>query len=171
MPLIGMSTFMSLSDSTTTELSKEQTMTTISHRVGIKAPIEKVYQALTTNQGLMSWWTNDIKGAGNVGTIIKFRFNGGGPDFMVTELVANKRVCWRHSGDMPEAWMNTEICFDLEASDQQVFVNFSHTNWQQPTPFMAHCSTKWAVFMLSLKNALETGKGSPFPNDIQIDHS
>ena len=35
---------------------------------------------------------------------------------------------------------------------------------------MAHCSCKWAVFLLSLKDALETGKGRPFPDDIHIDH-
>jgi hypothetical protein len=28
---------------------------------------------------------------------------------------------------------------------------------------------KWATFMLSLRDYLETGKGRPFPNDIQID--
>jgi hypothetical protein len=33
---------------------------------------------------------------------------------------------------------------------------------------MHHCSTKWAVFLLSLKALLETGAGSPFPHDTQI---
>jgi len=29
---------------------------------------------------------------------------------------------------------------------------------------------KWATFMLSLKNLLETGKGHPAPNDLQINY-
>ena len=143
----------------------------ISHRVGIKASVEKIYQALTTNEGLTQWWTNDVSGAGAVGSIIKFRFNGGGPDFKVTELEPNKTVRWQHSGNMPEAWVNTEISFQLSTDGVQTFVLFSHSNWQECSDFMAHCSTKWAVFLLSLKGAMETNQGKPFPNDISIDHS
>jgi hypothetical protein len=67
--------------------------------------------------------------------------------------------------------MGTEILFQLREDGAQTFVNFAHTNWKEPTAFMAHCSTKWAVFMLSLKDSAETGKGKPFPDDIPIDHS
>jgi len=146
-------------------------MAEISHRVGIKASPEKIYEALTTNNGLAQWWTNDISGAGEVGSIIEFRFNGGGPDFAVSELVPNKIVRWKHSGDMPESWMGTEILFQLKSEGEQTFVRFTHSNWKEPTDFMAHCSTKWAVFLISLKDAVETNQGKPFPNDIQIDHS
>ena len=149
----------------------ENTRAEINHRVGIKASPESIYEALTTNEGLTTWWTNDISGAGAVGSTIKFRFNGGGPDFTVTKLIPNKTVCWQHSGNMPESWMGTAIIFQLEAAEGQTIVRFTHANWQEATDFMAHCSTKWAVFLLSLKDALETGKGKPFPNDVQIDHS
>ncbi len=143
----------------------------INHRVGIKASPEKIYEALTTNDGLAQWWTNDISGAGDVGSIIEFRFNGGGPDFAVVELVANKAVRWKHSGNMPEPWMGTEILFQLQVENEQTFVRFTHSDWKEPTDFMAHCSTKWAVFLISLKDAVETNQGRPFPNDMQIDHS
>jgi len=146
-------------------------MTDINHRVGIKASPEKIYHALTTNDGLATWWTNDISGAGDVGAIIKFRFNGGGPDFAVTELISNRAVRWKHTGTMPESWMGTEILFQLQVEAQQTFVRFTHSNWQASTDFMAHCSTKWAVFLLSLKDAVEINQGRPFPNDVQIDHS
>lgn len=146
-------------------------MTDIIHQVGIRASPEKIYEALTTDDGLTKWWTNDISGAGKVGSIIKFRFNGGGPDFTVTKLIPNKIVCWQHSGSIPETWIGTEISFELEAAENQTFVKFTHSDWKEATDFMAHCSTKWAVFLLSLKDALEIDKGRPFPNDIQIDHS
>ncbi len=72
---------------------------------------------------------------------------------------------------MPDAWNGTEVCFELDESEKQTFVNFSHSNWQESGEFMAHCSTKWAVFLLSLKDAVESNKGKPFPNDTQIDHN
>jgi uncharacterized protein YndB with AHSA1/START domain len=146
-------------------------MHAITHRIGIKAPPEKIYELLTTNKGLCQWWTNDVTGAGDVGSIIQFRFNGGGPDFLVAELNLNTEVRWQHSGSMPEAWMGTEIVFHLTQEGDQTFVRFTHLNWTESTDFMAHCSTKWAVFLLSLKDAAETGTGRPFPNDIQIDHA
>ena len=65
--------------------------------------------------------------------------------------------------------MGTELSFRLTSGEGQTYVRFAHSNWKEPTDFMAHCSTKWAVFLLSLKEAVETGKGRPFPDDIHID--
>ena len=145
-------------------------MAEIIHRVGIASPVSKIYNALTTDEGLSRWWTTDTSGAGDVGSIIKFRFGGGGPDFEVIELQTDSLVRWRHSGDMPGDWMGTEVSFQLKPEGRQTFVRFAHSNWKEPSDFMAHCSTKWAVFLLSLKDAIETGKGKPFPDDVHIDH-
>ncbi len=35
---------------------------------------------------------------------------------------------------------------------------------------MHHCSTKWGVFLMSLKSLVETGKGAPDPNDVKLDN-
>jgi hypothetical protein len=44
------------------------------------------------------------------------------------------------------------------------------TPWVEGTGgVMHHCSTKWGVFLLSLKAFLETGKGAPWPNEIKLD--
>ena len=58
-------------------------MPEIIHRVGIAGSVSEVYNALTTDKGLSRWWTSDTSGAGDVGSIIKFRFDGEGPDFIV----------------------------------------------------------------------------------------
>ncbi|WP_315983247.1 hypothetical protein [Aliamphritea spongicola] len=63
----------------------------INHQVGIAGSATDIYEALTTNEGLMDWWTSDVTGAGEVGSVIQFRFNGGGPDFQVTELIPDQR--------------------------------------------------------------------------------
>ena len=145
-------------------------MAEINHRVGIAASAGDIYQALTTDEGLSRWWTTDTRGAGGVGSIIQFRFEGGGPDFEVVELQPDVLVRWKHSGEVPPAWMGTGITFRLEAGEQQTYVRFIHADWAEASDFMAHCSTKWGVFLLSLKEAVETGNGRPFPHDIHIDH-
>ena len=58
----------------------------------------------------------------------------------------------------------------LSADEKQCWVHFSHSGWRERTGIFPHCSTKWGVFMLSLKDLLEKGKGQPYPDDIQINH-
>ena len=145
-------------------------MAEITHRIGIACSPKEVFAALTTDDGLSRWWTTDTSGAEGVGSIIKFRFNGMGPDFEVIEQITDSLVRWRHSGETPGPWIGTEVSFQLKSKGSQTYVLFSHSNWKERTEFMGHCSTKWAVFLLSLKEALETGIGKPHPNDVHIDH-
>lgn len=86
-------------------------------------------------------------------------------------MVPNSLVKWKHTGNVPEDWAGTEILFELRKEENEVIVRFRHLNWKEASDFMAHCSTKWAVFMLSLKDSIETVKGKSFPNDIHINHS
>lgn len=144
-------------------------MAEIRHRVGIKGGADAIYRLLTTDEGLSRWWTTDTSGAGEPGSIIHFRFGDDGPRFEVVELITDRLVRWRHHGDLPGAWRGTEIRFELEPDEKQTIVNFSHYNWRQADEFLGHCCTKWGVFMMSLKAAIENGRGRPFPDDVHID--
>jgi len=68
----------------------------------------------------------------------------------------------------PEEWMKTEVTFELKRKQGLTFVLFTHAKWKKPVEFMRHCSTKWAVYLLSLKDLVEKGKGRPSPHDIKI---
>ncbi len=41
-------------------------------------------------------------------------------------------------------------------------------DWREPVEFMAHCSTKWAYFLLGLKAGLEGGEYTAYPDDMKI---
>lgn len=143
-------------------------MAEIYHQIGVNVEIEKVYQAITTLDGLSGWWTTTT-GKTNVGDCLYFHFNDMTVEMTIKELLENKKVVWQCTAIEGE-WKDTIVTFELAESDHQVLINFSHSNWAQQTSLCAHCSTKWAVFMLSLKSYLETGKGQPFPDDVKIDH-
>jgi hypothetical protein len=144
-------------------------MPDILHKVGIKSSSAKdVYQALASIDGLAAWWTSTTHGESKIGGTLQFRFGNGGFDMKVLELQPEKRVLWRVV-DGPEEWIGTRIGFDLEQRGDWIIVLFKHEGWKQPVEFMHHCSTKWAVFLLSLKALRETGKGSPWPNEIKLD--
>ena len=149
-------------------------MADILHRVGIKAPLQAVYQALATPEGVAGWWTEDSRGDREVGGKLDFRFSAGGVEIggfemRILELQPSTRVRWRVL-DGPEEWIGTTITYELKQEDGYSIVLFTHAGWKQPVEFMHHCSTKWAVFLMSLKSLLETGKGAPSPGDTKIDN-
>lgn len=147
-------------------------MVDILHRVGIKSSTEAVYKALTTREGLAGWWTNNTQGEGKVGGVLQFRFSAGGAeiggfDMKVLELDPARRVLWEVVDGPPE-WVGNKISFELKQSGDHAIVLFKHQGWKEPVEFMHHCSTKWAIYLMSLKSLVESGKGSPNPNDPHI---
>ena len=143
-------------------------MVDILHRIGVRggAP-EGVYDALTTVAGLAGWWTDDTSGEPEVGGVLRFRFPQGGFDMEVVESVPAKRVRWRVV-DGPEEWIGTTVDWELRTDGEWTIVLFTHAGWAEPVEFMHHCSTKWATFLLSLKQLVETGTGAPSPRDVQV---
>jgi len=145
-------------------------MPDILHKVGIKSSsLDDVYKALADVEGLSRWWTSDTRGESKSGGVLQFRFGNGGFDMEVVELKPGKRVVWRVA-DGPEEWVGTKIWFDLKQNGDWTIILFKHQGWKESVEFMHHCSTKWAVFLLSLKSLLETGKGAPWPNEIKLDN-
>jgi len=143
-------------------------MPDILHKVGIRSSsAEAVYKALTTLEGLSGWWTG-TRGDGRAGGVLQFRFGERGFDIEVLALEPARRVAWRVI-DGPEEWIGTRIGFDIREGDGWAVVLFRHEGWKEPVEFMHHCSTKWAVFLISLKSLLETGKGTPWPHETKLD--
>jgi uncharacterized protein YndB with AHSA1/START domain len=147
---------------------EEAIMADILHRVGVKSSSSSdVYQALSTRDGLAAWWTTNTQGECQVGGILQFRFDAGGFDMKVLELVPSKRVVWCVVAG-PEEWIGTTIQWDLKREGEYTIILFKQEGWKEPVEFMHHCSTKWGSFLMSLKSLIETGKGAPFPNDVTI---
>jgi len=143
-------------------------MADILHRIGVEhATVSQVYAALTTLDGLSGWWAEKTTGDTELGGIIEFRFVPGGFDMRVAALEPDRRVVWEVA-EGPEEWVGTTIHWDLRQEGDYAIVLFKHQGWREQVEFMNHCSTKWATFLLSLKQLLETGVGAPDPRDMQI---
>ena len=91
-------------------------MVDIIHRVGIKAPVSKVYAALATVEGVTGWWTKDTSGSSKIGGTIGVRFHStdereiGSMNMEVVALEPNKNVHWSVTAG-PEEWIGTEVIF------------------------------------------------------------
>ncbi len=138
-------------------------MPDILHRVGIVASPQKVYAALATIDGLRHWCIVDTAGDAGKGGVIDFGFCAMG----VVASEPERIVRWKCTRG-PDEWVGTEVIFELKWLNAQTFVVFTHAGWKEPVEFMHHCSTKWATFLLSLKDWLERSEGRPYPYDVKI---
>ena len=145
-------------------------MPDIRHRVAISAPLDDVYEAIATTKGLSEWWTRDgVRGESSEGSRLQFFFGQPKPAAVmeVTRLDPDGHVRWE-CVEGADQWVGTNLVFDLAGNDDETVVLFSHADWREPGEFMAHCSARWAYFLLSLKSYLEIGKGTPFPEDLKF---
>jgi uncharacterized protein YndB with AHSA1/START domain len=148
-------------------------LTDIIHRIGIKAPASKVLAAVSSVAGIAGWWTRETSGDAEPGGSVEVVFHGKGGDEMGRmrfELAqeASHQVVWRFVSGPPE-WLGTSITFTLTQKGDQTLVLFGHRNWREASDFTAHCSMKWATFLLSLRQLVESGLGMPAPDDMKID--
>ena len=146
-------------------------MPDILHKVGIKSSSpDEVYTSLTEIGALSGWWTTNTAGEGNmVGGLLQFRFGTDGFDMKVITLKPSSQVLWEVVNG-PEEWIGTTISWEIMQDGAYTIILFKHQGWKEPVEFMHHCSTKWAIFLMSLKSLLEKGKGAPYPNDVKIDN-
>ena len=142
-------------------------MNEIRHQITIRGPQHDVYRALSTIEGLSNWWTRTTSGDCTQGGQIDFWFGDHVSAMRVDRLEADRIVVWQCTRSAPD-WVGTQLRFELTEMEGRTVVAFSHRGWRDVNDFFAHCTTKWAVFLLSLKQYVESGTGAPFPNDTAI---
>ena len=163
-------------------------MPNIRHNLLIGASAEKIYTAITSEDGLSVWWTPNTKATAEVNSVARFPFgNDYYKEMKITELKSPELVKWNCiKGDAE--WVGTNISFTLKSSNRKNLLNenpeilgqmaqqsnegaalliFQHDDWKEYTPMFAECSYTWGQFLRSLKLYCETGKGRPWPNQHQ----
>ena len=140
--------------------------------VEFAAPIEAVYQAITSEPGLKGWWTTTCEVGSGVGAESIFGF-GKTHNVMRTErLTTNQEVIWRCLEQHHEAeglrrkdeWARTKLRFRLESvSPGSTRLHFEHEGLAPGLECYDICERGWDHFLkLSLKGYVETGRGEPY---------
>ena len=86
----------------------------------------------------------------------------------VTTLSADQLVEWRVVDGGAEDWIGTDVQFRIFSDEGETFLHFRHSKWNENAKAFPHCSLGWAIFLLSLKEFVETGKGRPHPYDMPV---
>ena len=135
-------------------------MPDILHRVGIQASPQRVFEALSTQEGISSWWTIKVKAQPEVGSVMEMRFKNDSLIMHIQIEELNPPNFLKMAGSGGTARVDRfHNQFPVE------IVLFAHRGWKEQVDFMHHCSTKWGYYMFSLKALLEEGKGTPHPDE------
>ena len=95
-------------------------MATIYHQVAINAPAAKVYAAISTADGIGTWWDKQTPVETDQGLVLEHnpRPKHGVVKLKVLDLVPDKRVEWEcissHPAESPaSAWTGTHFIFEI----------------------------------------------------------
>jgi uncharacterized protein YndB with AHSA1/START domain len=134
----------------------------IKHLFHINAKRSDVFKAISTIEGLANWWTVHTTGSVDVEGIIKFRFGEhGGPDFKVLEIKPNESITWQ-CVESTHGWEGHTLKIQLDENAGKTRVRFSHSGWAEQDDNYAGCCFSWSLYMVSLRQLCQTGKGEPF---------
>jgi len=141
-------------------------MQKIIHYLAIKSPIEKVYDAVATIEGLSNWWSTNIIGSEKQGNIINFQFIPVfNPNMKITSLKRPHEVKWTCiSGH--DLWQDNKFTFEFSEDESSTKLKFvqEYVNPISEEDYGTY-NFNWAFYLQSLKDYCSTGKGKPFEPD------
>jgi uncharacterized protein YndB with AHSA1/START domain len=139
------------------------------HEIHISASLEAVFRAVADAKELAHWWTTDVRGESALGNKLEFWFNGNfAAEMVVTALEPRELVRWRVTDRSIREWVDTELEFRIFRQRDQTFLHLRHSKWREDAQMFPECSMHWAIYLLSLKEFVETGKGRPHPYDMPV---
>jgi uncharacterized protein YndB with AHSA1/START domain len=155
-------------------------MNTIRHELWIDADRSKVFEAITTRDGLDAWWGKALNAEAQVGSLVEFDHGLSEPLRMrVTELLPGDSVAWTCLSEfsdpgMPGSeWLGHELRFDVEPGGEGpdsawlrdrldldgvgsfTVLRFSHAGWEDDSRWFAFCNSGWGVTLDGLKRYCE----------------
>ena len=139
------------------------------HELLVNASPAKLYEEVAKPEGLAHWWTTGARGGSEVGECLEFWFD----DFCasvaeIMTLIPGELVRWHIIGGAAKDWLETDVEFKIIHDSSRTILHFRHSNWKEHAKQFPHCTMGWAIFLLSLKEFAETGKGRPYPYDMPV---
>lgn len=138
-------------------------MKKILHAVEVKASRARVFEAITTQTGLSSWWSTNVTVEAGVGGMIDFQFlEGFNPDMKVTNLEPERSAHWRCVGGH-DNWLDNTFSFELTGRGDNTLLMFTQIYARELSDEVyGTYNYNWGYYLDSLRLYCETGTGKPF---------
>ena len=134
----------------------------IHHDLVIKAPIEKVFESITSPSHLINWWPLKCSGIPRVNEEYNFYFTPEYDWYGKVINVAYPNTFHIKMTKSDDDWNPTSFGFDLEVIENNVQVHFWHKGWPECNAHFRRSSFCWAILLNGLKNYIEKGVIIPF---------
>jgi len=142
-------------------------MAEIYHEFPINASPSRVFDAISTADGLDSWRTKTCEGTPVQGSEYRLGF---GPENDCRAVVSN---CTRDSefeltfNKADADWQNSRISFRLTPDNGKTSISFRHVGWPEMNEHYKISCFCWAMYLRLLKRYVETGETVPY--EIRLD--
>ena len=136
-------------------------MPDIYHTLSIAGSKERIFEAISTAEGLNSWWTLTAGGVPQAGAVYDFGF---GPEYQwqaeVVRCESGAVLEWKMI-KAADDWMGTHVGFQLKTVGDATQVDFYHTGWAEITNHYRVCSFWWCMYLRLLRRYIERGEVVP----------
>jgi uncharacterized protein YndB with AHSA1/START domain len=122
-------------------------MADILHDLLITAPIDRVFDAVSTPEGFDAWWTDRSSGTPGKGEEYVLWF---GPEYDWRARVTRIAPPNDFELEMTRAdddWTGTHVGFRLQPRDGATWLQFSHAGWKSPNEHYRVSSNCWAMYL------------------------
>jgi len=137
-------------------------MSDILHDLSVKAPVNRVFEAVSTPAGLDCWWTKPSAGRPSVGAEYEFWF---GPQYdwraEVTSCMPGSEFELRMTRADAD-WNDTRVGFQIEDRLGKTWIRFYHTGWPSANEHYRISCNCWALYLRILRRYLEQGEMVPY---------
>lgn len=141
------------------------------HFIGAKTTKEDMFRAISTPAGLQKWWATSANGKVEEGETLNLIFNELTTLKFKYDLISPNEKLIITCFDSFKSWDNTQLVFEIEEKEDQIFLTQTHQNIpDNDIESLSYFSSKWTIYLLSLKQYLETGKGMPYPKELKLYH-
>jgi uncharacterized protein YndB with AHSA1/START domain len=130
----------------------------------IHAPASRVFRAITTPDGLDTWWTKDASRAGDeyaldFGPTHRWRA-------VVSRSVPDKEFELTMTAS-DEDWVGTRVGFVLDEQNGDTNARFHHLGWRDSNEHYRISCYCWAMYLRLLKRYVERGEVVAYENRLE----
>ncbi|UCH64436.1 MAG: SRPBCC domain-containing protein [Ignavibacterium sp.] len=143
----------------------------MNYESSIKVKTEKKSAFKAVASELNMWWGRVDSPVFKVGDEFTISFGKTKWRFKITEFSKYDRITWKcieaehfvdGFTDIKEEWLNTEVVWAFNKDSDDVEISMEHNGLTPELNCYDICESGWDYFVAtSLKNYLETGKGTP----------
>lgn len=143
-------------------------MADIFHDFPIRASLDRVFRAISTPDGLDSWWTKRSAGKPHEGAEYELWF-GAEHDWRARVTICLpdaefELMMERAEGD----WLGTSVGFRLERRAEVTWVQFHHTGWPTTNEHYRISCNCWAMYLRVLRRSLEHGEVVAYEDRLDV---